>query len=95
MQHAIKRRKANWISHILRRNCLLNRVIEGNIEGTRRRRRRFKQPLDDLTEMRRSWKLQDEVLDRLPSMTHFWKKQCTNRATEYVMMMMLIVPRYK
>jgi hypothetical protein len=27
----IKRRKANWIGHILRRNCLLKDVIEGNI----------------------------------------------------------------
>ena len=25
--------KANWIGHILRRNCLLQRVIEGKIKG--------------------------------------------------------------
>jgi hypothetical protein len=25
--------KANWIVHILRRNCLLKHVIEGKIEG--------------------------------------------------------------
>jgi hypothetical protein len=31
--HTIKRRKANWIGHILRRNCLLKHVIEGKIEG--------------------------------------------------------------
>jgi hypothetical protein len=31
--HTIKRRKANWIGHILRRNCLLNHLIEGKIEG--------------------------------------------------------------
>jgi len=31
--HKRKRRKANWIGHILRRNCLLIHVIEGNIEG--------------------------------------------------------------
>jgi hypothetical protein len=31
--HNIKRRKANWIGHILRRNCLLQHVIEGKIEG--------------------------------------------------------------
>jgi hypothetical protein len=31
--HTIKRRKANWISHILRRNCLLKHVIEGKKEG--------------------------------------------------------------
>jgi hypothetical protein len=29
---AIKRRKANWIGHILRRNCLLNHVIERKIK---------------------------------------------------------------
>jgi hypothetical protein len=31
--HEIIKRKANWIGHILRRNCFLQRVIEGNIEG--------------------------------------------------------------
>jgi hypothetical protein len=33
--HTIKRRKANWIGHILRRNCLLKHVIEGKLEGRR------------------------------------------------------------
>jgi hypothetical protein len=27
--HRIKRRKANWIGHILRRNCLLKHNIKG------------------------------------------------------------------
>jgi hypothetical protein len=33
--HTVKRRKANWIGHILRRDCLLKHVIEGStdIEG--------------------------------------------------------------
>ena len=30
--HEIRKRKANWISHILRRNCLLQRVTEGKIQ---------------------------------------------------------------
>jgi len=30
--HEINKRKANWIGHILRRNCLLQRVIEGKIK---------------------------------------------------------------
>jgi hypothetical protein len=30
--HTIKRRNANWIGHILRRNCPLKHVIEGKIE---------------------------------------------------------------
>jgi hypothetical protein len=29
--HGIRKRKANWIGHILRRNCLLKEVIEGKI----------------------------------------------------------------
>ena len=29
--HEIRKRKANWIGHILLRNCLLQRVIEGKI----------------------------------------------------------------
>jgi hypothetical protein len=32
--HTITRGKANWIGHILRRNCLLKHVIEGKVEGT-------------------------------------------------------------
>jgi hypothetical protein len=31
--HTIKRRKANWIDHISRRNCLLKHAIEGNLDG--------------------------------------------------------------
>jgi hypothetical protein len=39
--YSIKRRKANLIGHILRRNCLLKHITEGNtggeIDGTGRR----------------------------------------------------------
>jgi len=31
--HEISKQKANWIGHILRRNCLLQRVIEEKIKG--------------------------------------------------------------
>ena len=31
--HEIRKRKANWIGHILRRNFLLQRVIKGKIKG--------------------------------------------------------------
>jgi hypothetical protein len=29
----IRKWKENWIGHILRRNCILQRVIEGKIQG--------------------------------------------------------------
>jgi hypothetical protein len=54
MLHRIKRRKGNWIGHILHRNCLLKHVIEGKVDGrvglTERRERRYKQLLDELKE---------------------------------------------
>jgi hypothetical protein len=52
----ISTRKANWIGHILRRDCLLLRVIgekiKGGIEVTGRRGRRRRKLLDDLKERR-------------------------------------------
>jgi len=61
--HTIKTRKANRISQILHRNCLLKQVIEGKkeerIEVTRRRERRCKQLLNDLTENSGHWKLKE------------------------------------
>ena len=54
--HEIRKRMANWIGHILRRNRLLQQVIEGKIKGqievTRRRGRRRKKLLDDLKDRR-------------------------------------------
>ena len=50
--HEIRNRKANRIGHILRRNCLLQRVIEGKIKGgikvTGSRGREHGKVLDDL-----------------------------------------------
>jgi hypothetical protein len=73
--HTIKRRKANWIGHILHRTCLLKHVIEGKLEGgiemTGKRGRRRKQLLDDLKEKRRYWKLKEEALDRTQLRTRF------------------------
>jgi hypothetical protein len=61
--HTIKRRKGNWIGHILRRDCLLKHVIEGRIGMMGRRGIRRKQLLDDLREKRRYWKLKEDALD--------------------------------
>jgi hypothetical protein len=66
--HEISKRKANWIGHIFRRNCLLRQVIEGKIKGeievTRRRGRRRRKLLDDLKERRGYPHLKEEALDR-------------------------------
>jgi hypothetical protein len=66
--HEIRKRKANWISHILRRNCLLQRVLEGKIkegiEVTGRRGRRRRKLLDDFKERRGYSYLKEEALDR-------------------------------
>jgi hypothetical protein len=66
--HEIRKRKANWIGHILRRNCLLQQVIEGKIKGqievTRRRGRMRKKLLDDLKARRGYCQLKEEALDR-------------------------------
>ena len=66
--HEIRKRKANWIGHILRRNCLVKQIIEGKINGqievTRRRGRRRKKLLDDLKDRRGYCQLKEETLDR-------------------------------
>ena len=68
--HEIRKRKANWIGHILSRNCLLKQVIEGKIkremevEVARRRGRRRKKLLDDLKDRREYSLLKKEALDR-------------------------------
>jgi hypothetical protein len=62
------KQKANWISHILCRNCLLQLVIEGKIkeeiEVTGRRGRRRRKLLDILKERRGYSHLKEEALDR-------------------------------
>ena len=66
--HEISKRKANWIGHILRRNCLLQRLIEGEIKGgigvTGRRGRRRRKLLDDLKGRKEYSHSKEEALDR-------------------------------
>ena len=66
--YEIRKRKANWIGHILRRNCILQRVTEGKIhrgiEVTGRQGRRRRKLLDDLKERRGYCHLKEEALDR-------------------------------
>jgi hypothetical protein len=66
--HEIHKRKVNWIGYILRRNCLLKRVIEGKIQGgtevTGIQERRRRNLLDDLTERKGYFHLKEGSLDR-------------------------------
>jgi hypothetical protein len=65
--HEIRKRKANWIDHILSRNCLLKQGIEGKVKGqiemTRRRGRRRTKLLDDRGDRREYSHLKKEALD--------------------------------
>ena len=84
MSHRVKKdrnilhtakRKANWIGHILRRNCLLNHVTEGKIGGlievTGIQERRRKLPIDYLTETTEYLKFEEEALDHTLLGTRF------------------------
>jgi hypothetical protein len=66
--HEICKWKANWIGHILRRNYLLQQVIEGKIKGeievAGRRGRGRRKLLDDIKERRGYSHLKEEALDR-------------------------------
>ena len=62
--HEIRKRKANWIGHILRRNCLLKQLIEGKKKGEIELARRRKKLLDDLKDRKRYSHLKEEALNR-------------------------------
>ena len=64
--HEIRKWKANWIGHILHRNCLLKQVIKGKIkwkmEVTGRQGRRHKKVLDDFEDRRGYSHLKEEEI---------------------------------
>jgi hypothetical protein len=66
------------------RNCLLKHGIEGKIEGMRRGRRRRKELMANLKEMRRDWMLKEEALDYSPWRTRFVKLQWICPKTDFV-----------
>ena len=64
-------RKASWVGHILKRNCLLHDTIEGQgtkVKGVGRRRTQL---IDDLRNRRRYWELKEEAEDRKRWRLHF------------------------
>ena len=69
--HEIRKWKANWIGHILRRNCLLKQVIDGKIKGEMEVARRRKKLLDDLKDRRGYSHLKEEALGHTTWRHHF------------------------
>jgi len=69
------KQKANWIGHVLRRNCLLKQVIEGKLKGemevTGRRGRRHEKLLDDFKDRRGYSHLKKVALNRTMWRNHF------------------------
>jgi len=102
--HEIRKRKANWIGHILRRNCLLKQVIEGKVKGemevARRRGRRRKKLLVDLKDRREYSHLKEEALDRTMWRHRFGGgfgpvvRQNTEWINEYICIYMDSLPCY-
>ena len=67
----LRKPKANWIGHILRRNCLLKQVIDGKIKGEMEVARRRKKLLDDLKDRRGYCHLKEGAVDRTMWRNHF------------------------
>jgi hypothetical protein len=66
----ILRRKAIWIGHILRRNCLIRDAIEGQMTELKGVGRRRTQLFDDFRNRRSYYELKEEAEDRKR-----WKQQ--------------------
>jgi len=84
--HETNKRKANWNGHILRRNCLLQQVIEGKIKGgievTGRRGRRRRKLLDDFKERTGYSHLKEESSRSHYVESWLWKSFWTCRKTD-------------
>jgi hypothetical protein len=82
----IRKWKVNWIGHVLRRNCLLQWVTEGKLQGgielTGRQGRRHRKLLDDLKERRGYSHLKEETLDRKYVESSLWKRLWTCSKTD-------------
>jgi len=83
----VGKRKANWIGHILCRNCLLQRVIEGKIKGERevtgRPGRRRRKLLDGLKERRGVLSFEGGSPRSHYMESSLWKRLWTCRKTDY------------
>jgi hypothetical protein len=84
--HEIRKRKANWIGHILRRNCLLKHFCEGKkkreMEVTRRGGRRRRTLLDDFKGHERILSFEEGSSISHYEEESFWRRIWTCRQTE-------------
>lgn len=69
--NTIKRRKPNWIGHILHRDCLCKTCYWRNDRGMERRERRPKQLMNEGKENRLWLEIEREALDRTLLRTGF------------------------
>ncbi|KAI5728388.1 hypothetical protein M8J77_014772 [Diaphorina citri] len=60
----IKKRKRSWLGHILRRDCIQRRIMEGEIEGTRSRGRKKFGMLTDILQGKTFQEIKEEAQDR-------------------------------
>ena len=60
----IRKRKRNWLGHILRRDCLQRRVMEGKIEGKRGRGRIKLGMISDMKRGRTYQEMKEDAQDR-------------------------------
>ena len=67
----MKRRKAKWIGHKVRRACPLKHVTKGKIEEIGGRGRRRKQLPDGLQKAKRYWKLKVKAIGLTLWRIHF------------------------
>lgn len=82
----VRRRKAAWVRHTMRINCLLNLIIQGKIGGYGRRGRGRMQLLDDLKEGRRYWKVYVALSGE------FALEEANDEKTDYAMVTNRIFP---
>jgi hypothetical protein len=83
--HVMKRKRANWIGHMVPRNCLLKQVMKGKIEGTGRQGRRCKKLVEDLREKEKILKFESRKTELHSLEKLLWRRLRTCRRTEYEM----------
>jgi len=93
--HEVRKRKANLIGHILRRNRLLQHVIEGKMNGqlevTRRPGRRRKKLLDGRKDRTGYCQWKEETLDRTMWRNRFGRGLDLSFDGLLMMMMMITI----